>query len=225
MEFTIEQGGITGGTQIEFYKKYANSGAPEIQYTGTLEMATDPTYKGPYMHGDYTTAKNGKVISNIWEAELAQPGSAPAQEPKASPLPGMPAAPAPADSGLLSRTPELSGKWNCGYEYNFKTIHSTMFLEQEGDRILGHGVDHETKEKFVIDKGWYHYPKLTLVRKWAASKQQVPNKKGKGKHSESRPERTMTFKATVSNVSDKDYSGPYLSGKTQGGGSWEAPAL
>ncbi len=45
-----------------------------------------------------------------------------------------------------------------------------MFLEQEGDRILGHGVDHETKEKFVIDKGWYHYPKLTLVRKWAASK-------------------------------------------------------
>ena len=224
MEFTIEQGVITGGTQVEFYKKYASTNAPEIQYTGTLEQATDPTYKGPYMHGDYTTAKNGKVISNIWEAELSQPGNAagsPAPE-QASPIPGMPAAPAPADSGLLSRTPELSGKWNCGYEYNFKTIHSTMFLEQEGDRILGHGVDHETKEKFVIDKGWYHYPKLTLVRKWGASKAQVANKKGKGKHTESRPERTMTFKATVSNVSDKDYSGPYLSGKTQGGGSWEA---
>ena len=85
-----------------------------------------------------------------------------------------------------------------------------MFLEQEGDRITGHGVDLNTKEKFTIEKGWYHYPKITIIRKYTKGKNQATST------------RTMAFKASVSFVNDKDYQGPYMSGKTQGGGNWEA---
>jgi hypothetical protein len=238
MPFSIEQGTISAG-QVQFYKKYTSGNSPEIQYSGSLEMATDQNYKGPYMHGEYTTAKNGKVLSNIWEAEMTggstaapSPASTPPPAPSAgsqhssaplSALPPMPDSNAQHKSkDLLSHIPELSGKWNCGYEYNFKTIHSTMFLEQDQDRITGHGIDHETHEKFIIDKGWYHFPKLTLIRTWSASKQTVKNAKGKGKHTVSVPQRSMIFKARVEQVSDNDYQGPYLSGKTQGGGNWEA---
>jgi len=87
-----------------------------------------------------------------------------------------------------------------------------MFLEQVKDKFTGHGFDDNTNERFEIEKGWYSYPKLTLVRKYPAIKTKKVTK----------PERRMTFKADVSWVSDKDYSGPYMSGKTEGGGNWEA---
>jgi hypothetical protein len=79
-------------------------------------------------------------------------------------------------------------------------------LEQDGDKITGHGLDNETKEKFVIKKGWYTPPHLTIIR-------QYPNRVGNS---------SMTFQAEVSEVCEEDYSGPYVSGKTQGGGEWEA---
>jgi hypothetical protein len=232
-EFQVLQGQISNnGSHVTFIKKYTSGNSPEIQYIGELEMANDPSYKGPYMSGDYQTIYKGQPVSNRWEAEMIQnPGGSehatpqPSQAPPVpAPAPSVPAPPPQQENGLLNKTPELSGKWNTGYEYNFKTIHSTMFLEQDGDRITGHGVDHETHEKFVIEKGWYHYPKLTLVRKWP--KQAVAAEKGKkgkkGNGASLHGERTMIFKATVSVVNDKDYSGPYLSGKTQGGGAWEA---
>jgi hypothetical protein len=229
MQFTIEQGTLNG-SQVQFYKKYSGN-APEVEYTGTLEMANDSSYNGPYMHGEYTAAKAGKIVSNIWEAELAPAGAAqPAPQPNVSPLQSQlpqQQAPPSQSSSMLDKTPELSGKWNVGYEYNFKTIHSTMWLEQDRDLITGHGIDHETGQKFVLAHGWYHYPKLTLILKWPPAKQ-TKMVKGKGKHpkpvkaSVMVPERTMMFKARVSNVNDRDYQGPYLNGKTQGGGNWEA---
>ncbi len=82
-----------------------------------------------------------------------------------------------------------------------------MFLEQDGNKLTGHGIDLNSKEKFVIKKGWYSFPHITIVRQYVSG---------------SMPGKTMAFKAEVSEVSDKDYTGPYLSGKTQGGGDWEA---
>jgi hypothetical protein len=217
--FAIDQGQIANG-QVKFFKKY--QGSPPVEYTGKIEVQDDPSYHGPYMSGEYTTASNGKIISNIWEAQMVLPnqGGATAQAPppEQAPPPDQPAQQQPPPDqprSLLAnwpadRAPHLSGKWDVGYEYNFKTMRSSMFLEQEGDRISGHGIDLNTKEKFSIEKGWYHYPKVTIIRKYS---------KGKGQASSSR---TMAFKASVSFISDKDYQGPYMSGKTQGGGNWEA---
>lgn len=222
-QFTIEKGTISNG-QVRFYKQY--QGAPPVEYTGKIEIQDDATFKGPYMSGDYTTASNGKIISNIWEAQmilpnngLAAPAAAPADQAPANQAPpdqgAQQAPPQQPDRSLLAnwpadRAPHLSGKWDVGYEYNFKTVRSSMFIEQDGDRISGHGVDLSTKEKFTIEKGWYHYPKLTIIRKYTKGKNQASST------------RTMAFKASVSFVNDKDYQGPYMSGKTQGGGNWEA---
>lgn len=226
MAFTVEQGQLNNG-QIQFFKKYEKS--PPVQYAGKLEMMHESEYSGPFMSGDYTKAYKGQIISNIWQATkiLAnQPPASiqrtPVQQPQGQPSGQMVAQPGqmqpPAEPQRPEwppeKAPDLSGKWEVGYEYNFKTMHSTMYLEQDGDRISGHGVDLNTKEKFTVDKGWYHFPKLTIVRKY---------EKGKGKNAS--PERSMVFKATVSMVSDKDYQGPYLNGKTQGGGMWEAQLL
>ncbi len=216
--FAINQGQIANG-QVKFFKQY--QGSPPVEYTGKIEVQDDPNYHGPYMSGEYTTASNGKIISNIWEAQMVLPNKGDATKappPDQTPPPDQPAQQQPPPDqprSLLAnwpadRAPHLSGKWDVGYEYNFKTMRSSMFLEQEGDRISGHGIDLNTKEKFSIEKGWYHYPKVTIIRKYS---------KGKGQASSSR---TMAFKASVSFISDKDYQGPYMSGKTQGGGNWEA---
>lgn len=220
--FTIDKGTVQNGA-VHFYKQY--QGAPPVEYSGKLEVQDDSTYHGPYMSGDYTTASNGKIISNIWEAQMILPNQGlaqqapPANQPPSDPAPPAnqppPDQPAQPDRSLLAnwppdRAPHVSGKWDVGYEYNFKTMRSSMFLEQEGDRITGHGVDLNTKEKFTIEKGWYHYPKITIIRKYTKGKNQATST------------RTMAFKASVSFVNDKDYQGPYMSGKTQGGGNWEA---
>ncbi|RTL34914.1 MAG: hypothetical protein EKK48_30515 [Candidatus Melainabacteria bacterium] len=216
--FTIEKGTVANG-QVHFFKQY--QGNPPVEYSGKLEIQDDATYHGPYMSGDYTTASNGKIISNIWEAQMILPNNGlagappPDQAPPNQAPPPDQQAPQQPERTLLSnwpadRAPHLSGKWDVGYEYNFKTMRSSMFIEQDGDRITGHGVDLNTKEKFTIEKGWYHYPKITIIRKYT---------KGKNQASSSR---TMAFKASVSFVNDKDYQGPYMSGKTQGGGNWEA---
>jgi len=151
------------------------------------------------MGGDFLIEQNGAVSVGDWEAAKAQAPAATQNTEKA-------ASEEPLPTPKQSHSPDLSGKWNVAYEYNFKIIHSTMFLEQDGSKIGGHGIDAETKEKFIIKKGWYNFPRLTLIR-------QYPGRLGNS---------LMTFKAEVSDVSDKDYTGPYLSGKTQGGGEWEA---
>ncbi|HEY9734119.1 MAG TPA: hypothetical protein V6C89_19575 [Drouetiella sp.] len=219
-QFTIEKGTVANG-QVHFFKQY--QGAPPVEYSGKLEIQDDSTYHGPYMSGDYTTASNGKIINNIWEAQMVLPNNGLAQappsdqQPKQAPPDQSPEQQPPPqpDRSLLAnwpadRAPHVSGKWDVGYEYNFKTMRSSMFIEQDGDRITGHGVDLNTKEKFTIEKGWYHYPKITIIRKYTKGKNQATSS------------RTMAFKATVRFVNDKDYQGPYMSGKTQGGGNWEA---
>ncbi len=142
----------------------------------------------------------GKTAVGPWEAVMLVNQAAPSKSENQVNLPTV-------------SNPELSGKWTVGYEYNFSNFHSTMYLEQEGSKISGHGIDTESKEKFEISHGWYKFPNLTIVRQY---------KKGKGL---AKSNRQMTFKAQVSYVNGPDYQGPYLNGKTEGGGTWEAELI
>lgn len=219
MEFVVENGVLAPGANntftVHFVKKYTTGKSPPVTYEGTLEQVSANDYKGPYMKGTYITGKAGQEVTNEWEAQMNNP---PAPEQAAQPVPQP--MPQPTRPALLSDKPELSGKWNCGYEYNFRNIHSTMFLEQDGTRISGHGVDHETHEKFGVEKGQYHHPSIVFTRTYPASKQTIGD--GPKKHTVSFPKRTMIFRGKVSVVNETDYQGPYLRGKTQGGGDWEA---
>lgn len=231
--FRIEQGTIQGG-QVSFIKRYTNSSdnSPGIQYAGRLTTTSQEGYTGPYLCGDYsvTTAK-GRIISGDWDAIRQADQAAPTTTTGVSPPSGKPQpqnekvqAGAPKASALESepqeaplhktksdKPPELSGKWNVGFEYQFRTVHSVMFLEQVGSAVSGHGMD-DDKEKFQVD-GWYYYPRITLVRKYEKAE-----KHGKS----SKTARTMIFKGDVSNIDESDYQGPLLHGKTDGGGMWEA---
>lgn len=200
--FLLENG-VLRQDEVVFYKRYEqpdNPNQPPVEYGGKVDLKTG------YMSGKYLISFQGREIAGDWEAQRdgGDTGAAnnppPAQEQKAPPPANQP-----------NKAPDLSGKWTMGFEYQFKTMHSVMFLEQLGDKISGHGQDENTKENFTIEKGWYKYPKVTLIRKYAAIK---------GKNA--KPERRMTFKADVNWVNEADYQGPYMSGKTDGGGNWEA---
>lgn len=207
--FLIENGHAQNN-EVVFYKRYENPdtpGQPPVAYVGSMT-----TQQGlAYMNGSYSVTLQGKQFTGQWEAEQEQAASTPEQQAEQAQPPSQ----GPADG----RPPDLSGKWNAGFEHNFKTVHSTMFLEQHSVKnakdpnIRGHGFDHNTNEKFVIEKGYYSFPAITIYRKY-------PEIKVKGKVV--KPSRMMTFKAQVEWVSDKDYTGPYMSGKTEGGGGWEA---
>jgi hypothetical protein len=209
--FKIEDGRVEGN-QISFLKKYDNPSNPAVRYTGQFSILHDTGYEGPYMAGQYAANVNGGVLSGEWEAAMLKSGdaiskpinSADNNTTKANEASGQstqqPPVPNPANA---NHAPDLSGKWEVGYEYNFKTIHSIMYLEQDGGKLLGHGIDSSTNEKFVIAKGWYNFPHVTILRRYPKSK------------------RELIFKADVSNLNESDYQGPYLSGKTQGGGNWE----
>jgi len=212
-EFIVEEGILDNGA-VHFFKRYPGadaSAAPPIEYTGKMEIVNEGEIRGPYMSGEYATTFQGSPLRGIWEASMTQTDSgAPMPGTEAPPAGGGGSPPPPQQPTVdPNRAPHLSGKWEVGYEYKFKTFKSTMYLEQEGGKLRGHGEDKNTKEKFVIEKGWYNFPRVTIERKY---------QKGKGAASD----RTMTFKAQVSNVNDADYQGPYLSGKTDGGGAWEA---
>src|SRR5262249_25613041 len=178
----------------------------------TVEPSEEPDAPGPYLSGDYSTTYQGQQVTGKWEAimtqaETAQAGGEPQHgggetQQSAPPPPQQQAA---VDAG---KAPHLSGKWTVGYESDFKTIQSDMFIEQDNDKLTGHGQDKNTKEKFLIEKGWYNFPRITIVRKYT---------KGKG----AAADRSLTFKGEVTVVNDANYQGPYMSGKTQGGGSWE----
>ncbi|MBX9667986.1 MAG: hypothetical protein K2X93_10225 [Candidatus Obscuribacterales bacterium] len=200
-QFLIENG-ARRKDQVMFYKRYqspADPSQPPVEFTGSIDIDHG------YMNGRYHFAFKGKQFDGDWEAQLTPP------EPPPSQTPAQPAQQPPASQP--SGPPDLSGKWNLGYEYQFKTMHSIMFLEQlYNGKITGHGVDENTSEKFTIEQGSYSYPKVTLVRKYAAIKTKQVTK----------PERRMTFKGECSWVNETDYQGAYLSGKTDGGGNWEA---
>ena len=222
-EFEIKDG-VIRGDQLQFTKRYVgkNAAMAPIQYAGTVTTANEQNYQGPYLSGDYSfTQKDGQQMSSEWDAVQdnapQQQAQAHQQEEQApAPQPQAPVEPS-QNTTRPDHPPDLSGKWNVGFEYQFKTIHSVMFLEQDHEKITGHGVD-DTKEKFVIEKGTYKFPTLWLIRKYPKGEAV----KVKGKTHEGKPERTMTFKADVSVLNDKDYQGAYLSGKTEGGGNWEA---
>ena len=207
--FALEQGTVQDGRVI-FYKRYTNPSNTEqtpVEYEGTVDLSSNP-----YMSGKFVVALNGQELNGVWEAEKqggdeGQPAEAPAEQ-----SPGQAEQQQPGYLPAPDHAPDLSGKWNVGFEYRFKEVQSTMWLEQHGDKLQGHGVDLNTKEQFKIEKGWYAYPKVTIIRKYPAIKS--------GKIAI--PEHTMTFKAEVQWVSDKDYTGPYMRGKTDGGGNWEA---
>lgn len=230
--FNITEGKVTGGGEVRFYKKYSTGKAAPIEYTGKMRMVDAMGYKGPYMEGEYVTAFNGKIIEGKWEAQtsaIADPSPPPAQppvqmpnqEPAQQPMPPDQGPPAgggpppdqgpPPQQGDPSKAPHLSGKWNTGFLYHGKTIHSTMYIEQEAGNVRGHGFDEETKEKFTL-KGWYSFPKLQFVRKY---------EKAKG----AKTSKELTFRANVSILNEGSYSGPYLEGETTLGERWEAQAL
>jgi hypothetical protein len=201
----LMENGVIRQDEVVFYKRYEqpdNPNQPPVEYSGKIDAKTG------YMSGKYLITFQGKEIAGDWEAqkETAE-GAQVAETPQQQTPPPANAAPPPG------KAPDLSGKWTMGFEYQFKTVHSVMFLEQQLDNsITGHGQDENTMERFTIEKGWYKYPKVTLIRKYAAIKSKKVNK----------PERRMTFKADVSWVNEPDYQGPYMQGKSEGGGSWEA---
>lgn len=200
--FSIEKGTIQNGDLIGFIKKYQdNPNALPVEYGGNLDKSTNA-----YVSGRYLASVNGQSFEGDWEAEKEK-SEAPASSPSSNSNPSQ-----QHQSRKPDHAPDLSGKWNTGFEYQFKTINSTMWLMQENKNLKGHGIDHSTNEKFTIEKGWYDFPKVTIVRKYEAIKSKKINK----------PERRMTFKADVNWVTDADYDGPYMQGKTDGGGNWEA---
>lgn len=203
--------GVIKDGQVSFNKSYADQNPNEaglaVTYTGTMQMLNEPDYKGPYLQGQYSASSQSGNLTGDWEAQLVN-----APKGDAAPAnPSPPEASAPADSGSTisdTKAPDLSGKWNIAFRHNFKIIKSTMFIEQDGGNLRGHGTDTNTNERFVIEKGWYNFPKVTLVRKYT-----------KGKDAAST--RSWTFKGEVSVVKDPDYQGPYMKGEFQGGGDWE----
>ncbi len=208
-KFKILDGSINKDGQLTFNKAYVDQKPSEVNlvvtYTGVMQMLNDPDYKGPYLTGQYQSVSQAGTLSGEWEAQLTN-------APKGDAAPTPPAEPtqqqAPESTISDTKAPDLSGKWSIAFRHNFKIIKSTMFIEQDGDKLRGHGVDTNTNERFVIEKGWYNFPKVTIVRKYT-----------KGKDAAST--RSWTYKGEVSVVKDADYQGPYMKGEFQGGGDWE----
>src|SRR5438045_320696 len=82
--------------------------------------------------GEYTTLVNGQPVKGQWEGQKMTQQAPPQTS-------GAPEAPPPTPGS--DKPPDLSGKWTVGYEFNFKTIKSSMYLEQDGGKLSGHGVD------------------------------------------------------------------------------------
>ena len=203
--FVVSKGVITGN-HISFHKRYhvdENPNLPPIIYQGSFEMAKTETYSGPYMSGTYNLAKAGTNIGGKWDGQKEGAATSSAQAPVENPPPQ------PVNTG---KAPHLSGKWDAGYEFEFKTVHSSIYLEQDGPKLVGHGIDKNSKETFSL-QGNYKFPDIRFVLKYNA----VKGPKGKSK-----PERKLEFRGTVSVVNEAEYQGPRLEGKTNGGGAWMA---
>lgn len=217
--WAVTEGTVTGNS-VRFVKTYT-ADRPPVVYEGELKWLADPGYTGWMIEGNYKTQDpQGNVISDAFVATPADPSAMPPPANFNAAPPVDHTSNAPIDSNLLSsqqpahteqsvpddgHAPHLSGRYDGEYEFNFKKIKMKMWLEQDNDRVTGHGVDVNTNEKFVIEKGWYKHPKLTLVRKYF---------KGTG----AAATREFTFKGTVKNGP----KGPVMKGETQFGGDWSA---
>lgn len=212
--WTVEAGQIQGN-QVSFQKKYGDS-PTVVQYTGEIKHEASQEYTGWLMEGKYTaTSKDGQPVSGKWvanpttplaEVTAAPPPSNPVGLPfQASPPPSQPAA---SNQNLGDVRPvDISGRYEGTFTYDFKKIKTTMWLRNEGKKISGDGTDIVNKDatRFSIQRGWYEYPKVTIVRKYV---------KGQG----AKESKEMTFKATLSS-NGRDIS---MTGETQAGGAWNA---
>lgn len=206
--FVIDAG-VINGKSITFHKRYhvdENPNLPPIIYIGSFEMAKTAQYSGPYMSGTYKVNKNGQMVEGQWDAQIDGGGLA-ATPTQPSPQPEAP------QSGGSNRRPHLSGKWDAGYEFEFKTVHASMYLEQDGTKITGHGMDKANKEAFNV-KGTYTYPNVKMWVKYLPVKAAGKNK--------GKPERTLEFRGKAESVNEAEYQGTRLEGKTNGGGMWMA---
>lgn len=204
--FVID-GGVIQGTKVSFNKRYhydENPNLPPLVYVGAFQMASTEAYKGPYLNGTYSLTKGGQSIGGAWDAQ--KPGG------EVSAPPTGQENPPPQLQGGAGRQPHLSGKWDAGYEFEFKTVHSYIYLEQDNSKIVGHGIDKNSKETFSVT-GTYKFPNVKLMVKYNA----VKGPKGKAK-----PERKLEFRGTAANVNEPEYQGVRLEGKTNGGGAWMA---
>ncbi|MDP3507399.1 MAG: hypothetical protein Q8T09_05375 [Candidatus Melainabacteria bacterium] len=204
--FVIDAG-VINGKSITFHKRYhveENPNLPPIIYIGSFEMAKTAEYSGPYMSGTYKVNKNGQLVEGQWDAQIDGGGAA-----TATPTTQQPEAPQAGSN----RRPHLSGKWDAGYEFEFKTVHASMYLEQDGTKITGHGMDKANKEAFNV-KGTYTYPNIKMWVKYLPVKA--------GPKSKAKPERTLEFRGKADVVNEAEYQGTRLEGKTNGGGIWMA---
>ncbi|MBU6453631.1 MAG: hypothetical protein KGS72_17765 [Cyanobacteria bacterium REEB67] len=214
--FVIDSG-FLAGNKIGFHKRYhvdENPNLPPLVYDGTFEVVSNAAYKGPYMKGNYKLDKvEGPPVQGEWDAQKVDAQAASGQGPNAAPPPqAAEQAPPPAADVDPNKAPDLSGKWDAGYEYMFKTFHSRMFLEQDGSKISGHGADKNTNESYAIS-GTYKFPDIKIIHKYPVLKLS----KGKTK-----PARTLEFRGQVQIINDPDYHGPRMVGKNMGGGDWMA---
>lgn len=208
--FVIDAG-VINGKSITFHKRYhvdENPNLPPIIYIGSFEMAKTAQYSGPYMSGTYKVNKNGQLVEGQWDAQID--GGGLAATPTQSSNQPQPEAP---QSGGANRRPHLSGKWDAGYEFEFKTVQASMYLEQDGTKITGHGMDKASKEAFNV-KGTYTYPNVKMWVKYLPVKAAGKNK--------AKPERSLEFRGKAAIVNEAEYQGTRLEGKTNGGGIWMA---
>jgi hypothetical protein len=206
------QAGVVDGTKLKFTKKYADADPSKqpVNYVGELEWEDDADYRGWRMGGHYkTAAPDGTLVDDKWVAISAAAEqamqSAPAQPEPAQQNPPDQQAQDPGDQQPASNsggTPDLSGKYTAEYQFNFKKIYSTIWLEQDGGRLAGHGVDRNTNEKFVVTKGFYNYPRVQIFCHYTKGHAAAAT-------------RDLIVKAQVT-------AGPSLKGETQFGGGWQA---
>lgn len=199
--YTIEDG-VIDGNQVYFRKVYMNteSTSPPIEYTGQYQIL-NTNGQHPYLRGQYTTLFKGQKFSGDWESFMNLPSGTTSVTSSTTAL-----------SETSQHAPDISGKWKLGYEYNFKIIKSTMFLEQEDGKLAGHGTNSGSTARFNIRKGWYSYPKVAFVLEYYQGNKNNLNQ-------------SMIFKGDVTAINESDYQGLYISGKTQGGGNWEAEQI
>jgi hypothetical protein len=205
------QSGTVDGKNIKFTKKYADADPTKspVIYSGELEWEDDAEYRGWRMGGHYkTTAPDGRVVDDKWVAisvaaeQATQAAAAAPPEPQPQQASNQEEQqPEQVASGPVG---DLSGKYTAEYSFNFKKIRSTIWLEQDENRLRGHGVDLNTNERFSIPKGWYNgdTKNITIVCHYQ-------------KGSNAASTRDLTIKAQVG-------PGPSLKGEHSFGGSWSA---
>ncbi len=211
------QEGQVNGLNVTFSKVYTDRpDSPPINYVGQLKYEQSPEFTGWLMEGTYSvkTANGvvqGKWVSNPTGASGTEAPAETTEQPTEAPPPaGQPAAPAPPSKPLPDhigddKPTDLTGKYFVSYQYNFKNVKGHMFLEHDGGKLGGHGVDTSNNESYNLESGKYKYPDISFIRCYV---------KGKG----AKNTRKVLFRATISS----DAHMIIMKGETQFGGRWDA---